>query len=225
MPVISLANAKGGSGKSTTALILACELSEEASVTLIDADPNRALVEWAELSGTPNPKRLSVRPTEGEREIQDEIDQAAQESQFVIVDLEGAASRLAAFAFAESDLVIVPSQEQAQDARRAIDTLKEVQRQGRALRREIPTALLFTRTKVAVKSRTNKHVAAELRSIEGLRVYECEIAERDAYAALFSIGGGLRQLDQKQVNGIERAVENAHAFARETIRIIRESRG
>ena len=54
MPVISFISAKGGVGKTTTALVLACELAEAgAQVTLIDADPNQPLVAWAEKPGRP----------------------------------------------------------------------------------------------------------------------------------------------------------------------------
>ena len=53
MPVISFANSKGGSGKSTSALVIACELAEAADVILIDADPRRPLAAWAQLSDPP----------------------------------------------------------------------------------------------------------------------------------------------------------------------------
>lgn len=42
MHVISFAKPKGGAGKTTTALILATQLSENgATVSIIDADPER----------------------------------------------------------------------------------------------------------------------------------------------------------------------------------------
>ena len=55
MPVIPTAIGKGGAGKTTTTLIIACELARMgASVTLIDADPNKALVDWAKKPGVPD---------------------------------------------------------------------------------------------------------------------------------------------------------------------------
>lgn len=151
MPVISFINAKGGAGKSTSALVVACELAEEASVTIIDADPNRPISEWCQLAPMPHAERFDVVNSAGERHIQDEIDAAARRSQFVIADLEGTASRMASFAMGESDLVVVACQEQYQDARAALRTLEEIALEERSRRKTIPSAILFTRTKVAVK--------------------------------------------------------------------------
>ena len=220
MPVISFANSKGGSGKSTSALVLACELAEAADVILIDADPRRPLAAWAQLSEPPS--RLRVVSSGGERTIQDEVDEAAAEVPFVLVDLEGMASQLAMFAMSASDLVIVPAQEQHQDAQAAIDTLGAVKRAGRAARREIPAAVLLTRTRAAVKSRTARHIGMQLRGLGGVRIIGPELVERDAFSALFSSGGGLRQLDPREVNGIDRAIENAAAIAAEVVSILRE---
>lgn len=223
MPVISFANTKGGSGKSTSALLLACELAEGATVTLVDADPRRPLVQWAALAPLPGEGRLTIVDSGGERSIQDEIEEAAADSQFVIVDLEGSASRLAGFAISESDLVIIPSQEQYQDAQAAVETLAEIRREGRARKRDIPTAILFTRTKAAVKHRTHRHVASQLRGIDGLRIFDVELVERDAFSSIFASGGGLRQLDPKAVNGIDKALTNAGAYAQAVIDMLMET--
>lgn len=158
----------------------------------------------------------------GERTIQDEIDEAAAEVPFVLVDLEGMASQLATFAMSASDLVIVPAQEQHQDAQAAIDTLGAVRRAGRAARREIPAAVLLTRTRAAVKPRTARHIGEQLRGIGGVRVIGPELVERDAFSALFASGGGLRQLDPREVNGIEKAIDNAAAIAAEVVSLLRE---
>lgn len=219
MPVISFANSKGGSGKTTSALVIACELAEAADVILIDADPRRPLIGWSQLSKPP--AGLRVVSSGGEKTIQDEIEDAAAEAPFVLIDLEGMASQLATFAMTASDLVIVPAQEQHQDAQAALDTLGAVKRAGRAARREIPAAVLLTRTRAAVKSRTARHIGDQLRKLEGVHVIGPELVERDAYAALFSSGGGLRQLDPQEVNGIEKAILNATAISKEIIKILR----
>ena len=54
MPVITLSSPKGGAGKTTAATILATELAERgAAVTIIDADPNKNVVDWSKLPGKP----------------------------------------------------------------------------------------------------------------------------------------------------------------------------
>ncbi len=49
MPVVVAANPKGGSGKSTTCIVIGTTLaSQGASVRIIDADPQRTLARWSE---------------------------------------------------------------------------------------------------------------------------------------------------------------------------------
>jgi chromosome partitioning protein len=59
MPVIVFSSPKGGAGKTTAATILATELAGMgASVTVIDADPNLNVVDWAELPGVPDSRAV-----------------------------------------------------------------------------------------------------------------------------------------------------------------------
>lgn len=121
------------------------------------------------------PKTLTVVSSKGENSIQDEIDAAARKTPFVVVDLEGTASRLASFAMAEADLVIVPAQEEQQDAEAAIETMAEVKRAGRAARRAIKSVIVLTKTRAAVKSRTAKSINDQLRGSGEHRVLRTEI--------------------------------------------------
>jgi chromosome partitioning protein len=109
MPVVVLASAKGGCGKTTCAVILGSELAQRgASVTIIDADPNRNVADWAKLPGVP--AGLNVVGEVTEETIVDAIEDASQRSTFVIADLEGSASLLVSYAVAMADLVLVPCQ-------------------------------------------------------------------------------------------------------------------
>ena len=48
MPTIVFASPKGGAGKSTSTVVLATELAQKGvAVTVIDADPNRPVSQWA----------------------------------------------------------------------------------------------------------------------------------------------------------------------------------
>lgn len=220
MPVICFATSKGGAGKTTSAVVLGTELAEVTDIIIIDADPAKRLTRWSTLA--PLPKRLRVVTSGGERAIQDEIAAAQKRAAFVLIDLEGSASRLTSFAIAESDLVIIPSGEEQQDADAAIDTLAEIEMEGRARRRSIPAVILFVRTAAAVKSKLEKHIRGELARVG--RVMKTELHRRTAFSSLHNAGGGLRQLDPSDVNGIDKALVNAQAYASEIIDLLEEAR-
>jgi cellulose biosynthesis protein BcsQ len=145
MPVIVFASTKGGCGKTTCAVILGSELAQRgASVTIIDADPNRNVADWAKLPGVP--AALDVVGEVTEETIVDAIEDASRRSSFVIADLEGSASLLVSYAVAMADLVLIPCQGSQMDARQAGRTVKLVGTQSRIAGREIPFALVLTRT-------------------------------------------------------------------------------
>src|SRR3569623_457692 len=128
MPTIVFASPKGGVGKSTAAVLLATELAGHgAAVTVIDADPNRPLSQWAARSG--KPANLSVVTATTEETIIDTIEQAARETAFVIVDLEGTASMMVGYAMSRADLVIIPAQGSHLDASEAAKAIKLVRAQ------------------------------------------------------------------------------------------------
>jgi len=219
MPVISFANGKGGSGKTTSALLLGCEFAEEIDLTIIDADPRHPISRWASLADIPS--RLTIIENNSEKTILDQIEEASRKTTWVIIDLEGIASRRVSYAMTQSDLVIIPAQEQQQDALAAIDIIQEIERDSRAMRRKIPFSVLFTRTRVVAKSRTARHIAEQFRSSEEIDVFDTELNERDAFAALYTTGGTLRDLDSKVVNNIDKAIENSFTFAAEVVRKVR----
>jgi chromosome partitioning protein len=223
MPVISFASSKGGAGKTTSAIILGTELAAQgAAVAFIDADPAGRLVRWSQKAQLRD--RISVTASSGEELIQDEIDIAQRKATFVLLDLEGSASRLVSFAIAESDLVIVPTGEEQQDVEDAVATLKEVARAGRAARRDIPTAVLFCRTNPAkkLKNRLERQLHNDLAA--ATRCFETELHRRAAFSSLHNAGGGLRDLDPLDTSGVDKALENASEWAFEVVELLKEGR-
>ena len=223
MPVIAFANSKGGSGKTTSALLLAQALATHRPTTLIDADPRHPVTTWAEKPGKPS--ALTVVTNQSEKTILDEIEAAAARDPFVIIDLEGTASRLMSYAISQSDLVIIPMKEQQQDALAALDVIQEIHRDMKATRRRIPYAVLFTQSKAAVKSRTARHISTQFRENANIDTFETEIHERDAFAAMFSMGGTVAEMAPADVNGLDKALANIEAFRAEVIAKLRELRG
>src|SRR3954462_2583042 len=144
MPTIVFANPKGGAGKSTSAVILASQLARRGTqVTILDADPNKPVSEWAKRGV---PENMTVIADISEASIIDEIDNAAQKTPFVIVDLEGTASMTVAYAISRADLVIIPTQPSQLDSKQAARPVLLIKQQEKASRKNIPFAILYTRT-------------------------------------------------------------------------------
>lgn len=222
MPTISFVSPKGGVGKTTSAVVLATQIAQrDKAVTIIDADPNRPISHWARLPGRPPPIHVISEVTEDT--IIDEIESAEREAPFVIIDLEGTANLTVGYAISRSDLVIVPSQGSQLDAKEATKAIKLIQQQEKAFKRAIPYAVLLTRTSVAIKTRTLRHIQDQLEQ-HGVSLFITQLREREAFRAIFSFGGGLEELDRKEVSGIEAAILNARAFTAEVIERLRRSR-
>ncbi|MGE0269608.1 MAG: AAA family ATPase [Candidatus Omnitrophota bacterium] len=222
MPVISFASPKGGSGKTTAALLLATEIAQKGvGVTVIDADPETYIDRWAKLPDKPKSLKVIKSPTE--KTIIDDIHRAMKDSAFVVIDLEGTANMLVAYAISQSDLVIIPLQPSDLDARGAAKALELVKQQEKAFKREIPHAILFTRTKAAIRTRTLSHIQEELNKAN-VSVFQTQLLEREVYRALFSFGGTLESLDEKEVYKRGDAIINARAFAGEVIDFVKKSK-
>jgi len=220
MPTIVFASPKGGAGKSTSAVLLACELATRVPVTVIDADPNHPVSTWARRPGKPD--NLAIIDNVDQSTIIDTIEEAARQSTFVIVDLEGTASMTVAYAISRADLVIVPSQGSQLDAAEAAKAVRLIREQERAFNRQIPFCVLITRTSPAIRPRTLRHIEDEFRAHD-VRTLRTQLHERDAYKALFSFGGPLSELDATQVSGLKAAVANARAYSADVIALLREA--
>lgn len=221
MPVIAFANPKGGAGKTTAALLLASELaSRNARIAIIDADPERWISQWANLPGKPDNIQIIGDVTEDG--IVDQIDAAAKQAQFVIIDLEGTASLMVANAIGMSDLVVIPTQGGSMDAKGAAKMIRLIHNQERMVRRPIPHGVLMTRTSAAFASRSLKNVRAQLDKA-GISVFSTPIIERAAYRDIFDYGGLLADLPTDQVSNLDNARKNASAFAAEVLAELKRS--
>lgn len=217
MPTIVMASSKGGAGKTTAAILLASELARQGEekgigVTLIDVDPNQHSAKWANKEGRPS--NLQLIEKADEENIIEHIEKAEEETPFVVVDLEGTASMAVASAISRADLVITLCQGSQDDADEAVKTIKLIKRQSKVLRREIAFSVLFTRTSAAITPRTLKYILQEFEAA-GIDIFKTSLIERDAFRAVRSFGGIVNNLSPKDVSGIEKAAQNAKAFASE----------
>ncbi|ESQ92541.1 ParA family protein [Asticcacaulis benevestitus] len=217
MPVIAFANSKGGSGKTTTALLLACHLARSRRVTIIDGDPRQPITSWAGKEGHV-PENLTVIGKITEDNVQQIIEDAAVKDPFVIVDLEGTASKLMAYAIGQSDFIVIPCKEQQQDAEAAVQVIRAMQRDFKMMGRSVPFAILFTMTKW-IKARASKVIVEQFKT-STIPTFNAEITDRDAFSQIFLRGGTIYDLKGTS-NNLEKAVENVEQFTIELIQKIK----
>ena len=221
MPTIVFVSPKGGAGKTTAALILACELARGAPVTVIDADPNHPIKSWAAAAEAPN---LTVIADADEENILERIEEASAQTPFVVVDLEGTAAKIVLLAVSQADLVIVPTQGSQLDAEQASRALRVIKQQEKMSGRPVPYTVLLTRTSVAIRTRNMAHIQRGL--IEaGVPVLKAELHEREAFRAVFSFRQPLERLNPAEVGNLEKAIANAEAFASEVVGLLRTGQG
>jgi chromosome partitioning protein len=218
MPTIVFVSPKGGAGKTTSSLVLAEQLARGADVTIIDADPNRPIDSWAK--GGAKPERMHVVADADEENIIERIEDAAARTSFVIVDLEGTASKIVLMAISQADFVIVPTQGSQLDAEQAGRAFRVIAQQEKMSRRRVPYSVLLTRTNSAIRTRTLAHIEKGLIAA-GIPVFNTELNEREAFRAMFSFRRPLASLSTSDVANLDKAVANAEEFAQEVIATLR----
>jgi chromosome partitioning protein len=219
MPTIVFVSPKGGAGKTTSALALATQIAQRTAVAVIDGDPNHPIKTWAE--GGEVPHNMTIISDVTDKTIGDTIADAATKAPFVIVDLEGTAATIVAYAIAEADFVVVPTQGSQLDAEQASRAFGLIRAHERGIQKhkpdyKLPYAVLFTRTAAAIQSRDTRHIRKSFEA-GGIPFFETELNERAAFKAMFSYRQPLETLPRDEVSNVDKAIENAEAFAREVI--------
>ncbi len=127
MAVISIANIKGGTGKTTTAENIAvCTALDGYSVVIIDADPAGDISEWvAEREEQNISPKIHCHKSKGD-DVMLLIDQLADEYDVVIVDVGGADSDAMRFAIMKSHRVYIPIEPQNKSIMKLVQMNKMV---------------------------------------------------------------------------------------------------
>ncbi len=218
MPVIVAANPKGGSGKSTSCIVLGTTLaSRGGTVRIIDADPQRTLGRWSE--GGSKFNKIVVTPKPGE-DLTDLIDQLATEVQFVIIDVQGTANQEMAAAMSRADLVLIPMQAKTADAEVATRAIGLLRSQEKLFKRKIPHAIVFMRTSPIIVTREAKEIRLSIANA-GIPRFKTSLHERTAFSHMFAQKMSLAELTPAETNGLQGARENAEAFTVEVIEMLK----
>lgn len=186
MKVVTFANPKGGSGKTTSAMLLAEQIAVAGGrVAVLDLDPNANILAWVEArrdEGREVPFAVHARPQADE--TVELIDTLSGKSDYLIIDLEGSKDQIVTFALSRTDLCIIPLDGSPMEARQAAQAVRLVQTTASMIRSPIEYALLFTRTNAAFQTTDERDVrqAMEMNSIRTLPV---RIARRAPYTRIF----------------------------------------
>ncbi len=121
---LALITAKGGSGKSTIAILLADALASEGrKVLLIDADPQGSVSQWFKTAAArrDRPANIDVARATSETELSNLLGQTSGHDERII-DVPGVADKSLIVAANAADLIIIPARVGAFDAAQAIRT-------------------------------------------------------------------------------------------------------
>jgi chromosome partitioning protein len=216
MPVITFANTKGGAGKTTAVLLLATELVQQGyRVTVLDADPQRWISRWYQLS--PQDQRLKVIPYVTQSTIERHISENLYKTDYFVVDLPGAQSPMLAKAIGLSDHVLIPIQGCAMDAQggaNVLELLRFLEDKGGI---KVAHSVVLTRVNSMVTTRALLAVKMLLAE-RGVEVLGTPIIERAAFRDIFDLGGTLYTMDENRISNLDKARQNARAFALEMVR-------
>jgi chromosome partitioning protein len=145
MAIITFAQVKGGSGKTTAAMCTVAELVARGStVAALDLDPNRPLGEF--FGRVPDLKSVEVAVATSERRVSSLVRELASRSDHVVIDLMGAATNDTQVAMALADLIVIPSQMSGTDLKCGVETWRQALEAAEISNRKIAIAVLLTRT-------------------------------------------------------------------------------
>ena len=219
MPNVAFISPKGGAGKTTAALALALGLAERGQrVAMIDSDPNKPLVYWGALPNRSS--AISVHPAPTIQDIRDAVREAQRRTpDWFIVDTEGSERGAMVFAALRFDLVITPVAGSQLDLREAIKAADLVRAFGRRAGKPLNHRALLTRVPAALKPRMLRSVVEQLRGAS-VEILPTPLLEKEAFRALFHIGGGFQALELNGVWGADAARQNTSSYAADIVEVV-----
>ena len=171
---IAVANLKGGTGKTTTAVHLAVGLARSGRTLLVDADPQGSAFGWSEDDGD-FPLMVVPWPC---RDLARRVGQIAGDYEHLVIDTPPQHEYLVRQALLACDHLVVPLAPSALEVARLGPTFTlaaDVE-----VEREISTRVLLVRSRVGTRSR--REVRALLAD-QGVPTFTAEVRLREAYAA------------------------------------------
>ncbi len=220
MTVLVMLNPKGGTGKTTTSLLLAQAISTRHPTAILDCDRNQNLVRWNSARTQPATFTVAQAEAEDAETVLDSIVALEEGHEFVIVDLEGVKSQTATFALGRAHIVLIPIRPSAMEIALAADAIKHVKSTAKVFNRHLPFAIVLNRTNAAFATSRERQLHEELKEA-GIPLVPTSLMQRESYAAMFEDGQTLEEmLAQNPTSAIEKAIANREAFAQAVLQFI-----
>lgn len=193
--VITVAQQKGGAGKTTLTANLAAAWAPSCRVALLDIDPQRSLTRWHTIRAGAARARGAVHLSEvaGWR-LAAELDRLRQGHDIVIIDSPPQIETDAKLAIRGADLVLVPVQPSLPDLWAAEGTLKLATSERRAAR------IVLNRAQASGSLRDQ--VVAQIEAAGSPR-FETALGNRIGFANAFALGLGVSETAPKSVAAVE----------------------
>jgi chromosome partitioning protein len=189
--VITVAQQKGGAGKTMLAANLAAAFAASGRVALIDIDPQRSLTRWHDLrkARLVQAASLTFSDVSGWR-LASELEKLHRTHDMVLIDSPPQIDTDAKLAVRGADLVLVPVQPSPPDIWAAEGTLRLAATEGRR------AVLVLNRVPAA--SRLREAIEADI-ATRKLPILSQALGNRTAYAAAFAVGLGVTEAATRSV--------------------------
>ena len=219
--VVVFGNQKGGCGKTTLAITLACGLKEQGfSVLMVDADPQGSVMSWAG-RGEENSENVLPDTEKHDNVLIDKALQRARDRYDVtIVDLGSnlgyggdTIQKMLLKSLREADYVFIPVGPSPIDVD-ASDAFVDVLRDIWERRAENIPAASFVINGVRKGTTLGREIAEVIKEVYAIPVLDTKIDSREAYKSAFITGSSVFHSKQTDV------IENATAFVNEAKRVI-----
>ena len=219
--VVVFGNQKGGCGKTTLAITLACGLKEQGfSVLTVDADPQGSVMSWAVRVDEDSENSLPDIEKHDNVLIDQALKRARDRYDVTIVDLGSnlgfggdTIQKMLLKSLREADYVFIPvgpSPIDVDASEAFVDVLRDIwERRGE----NVPAAS-FVINGVRKGTTLGREIADVIKDVYEMPVFDTKIDSREAYRTAFMNGSSVFKSKQNDV------IENATAFVNEAKRVI-----